>query len=77
MFTGKAIDFGLPGTDPYFILFLMPPIPLTMNTRYLLAVTVGVPEEPKEGIAETSSKFFGSVYLKNPSHYLMNFFYFL
>lgn len=44
----------------------MPPIPLTMNTRYLLAVTVGVPEEPKEGIAETSSKFFGTVYLKNP-----------
>lgn len=29
---------------------------------YLLAVTVGVPEEPKEGIAETSSKFFGSVF---------------
>ncbi|ESQ34793.1 hypothetical protein EUTSA_v10006798mg [Eutrema salsugineum] len=33
---------------------------------YMLAVAVGVPEEPKEGIAETSSKFFGSIFLKNP-----------
>ncbi|EOA39646.1 hypothetical protein CARUB_v10008283mg [Capsella rubella] len=38
-----------------------PPILLTMNTRYMLAVTVRVPEEPKEGIAETSSKFSGSL----------------
>lgn len=38
-----------------------------------MTVIVGVPEEPKEGTAETSSKFSGSIYLKNPfdSYYLM------
>lgn len=45
----------------FYILFT-PTIQLTMITLHVLAVAVGVPEEPKEGTAETSSKFSGSTY---------------
>lgn len=46
----------------FYPLSLMLANPLSMSTLYLLAGAAGVPEEPKKGISETSSKFFGRPY---------------
>lgn len=62
MFAGKGIDLGLPEDGLILSSFFTPTIQLTMITLHVLAVAVGVPEEPKEGTAETSSKFSGSIY---------------